>query len=369
MFAHPARSRRTPTTDTNSLRLTEVVASDAFAGTERYVVDVSVELAGRGHDVHVVGGAPGVMPDLLGPAVRWSPGATAPAAMSALVRGGRRDVVHGHLTHGEFAAFAAAPVTLGRRLATRHVLHPRGHGRVGRAVGRLVRAELWAEVAVSEFVAASVRPRSDAVLLNGTRAVSTTSAPVQATEGPGVVLVAQRLEREKATDVVVRAFAASGLAARGWRLAVAGQGPEAGPLRALADGLGVGAAVDLLGWVADVPALMRSSAVFVAPAPREPCGLSVLEAMAHGLPVLASDAGGHRETVGTVPGARTFGAGDVEACAVALRELGADAEGRAAYGAALRERQSGSFSIGAHVDGLERLYRSAVSSRRLRSRR
>lgn len=358
MPRHPARPHR--------LRLTEVVASDAFAGTERYVVDVAVELARRGHDVHVVGGAPAVMPDLLGPAVRWSPGATAPAALAALVRGGRRDVVHGHMTHGEFAAFAAAPATRGRRLATRHILHPRGHGQAGRAVGRLVRAELWAEVAVSEFVADRVQPRSEAVLLNGTRSVP--GAPTRSGEGPGVVLVAQRLEREKATDVVVRAFAASGLAERGWRLVVAGQGPEAGPLRLLADGLGVGPAVDLLGWVADVPALMRSSAVFVAPAPREPCGLSVLEAMAHGLPVLASDAGGHRETVGSVPGARLFGAGDVQACAAVLRGLADDPAGRVAYGSALQERQRGGFSIAAHVDGLERLYRSAVSSRRLRSR-
>ena len=47
-----------------------------------------------------------------------------------------------------------------------------------------------------------------------------------------VVLVAQRLEREKHTDVAVRAFAASGLADAGWRLKIAGDGALRGELEA-----------------------------------------------------------------------------------------------------------------------------------------
>lgn len=352
--------RRSDEADLGRLRLTAVIVSDRFAGTERYVVDTAVELARRGHDVHVVGGSPGVVPALLGDPVRWSEGGSPRRALGALVRGGRRDVVHGHLTHGEFVAFAAAPITGGRRIATRHILSSRGFGRPARAVGRLVRRELWAEVAVSDFVARGVRPRSEVVLVNGTAGVDGDLVARVDSPGPGVVLVAQRLEGEKDTDVAVRAFAVSGLAASGWRLAVAGRGPAADALQELATQLGVGAAVDFLGWVSDVPELLRTSTIFVATAPREPCGLSVLEAMAHGLPVVASDAGGHRETVGLASAPHVFDVGDVDGCARHLRALASSVTRRVEYGNELRALQRERFSLTAHVDGLEELYGRAV---------
>lgn len=343
-----------------ALRVTEVVVSDAFAGTERYVVQNANELARRGHDVHVIGGAPDTVPQLLDDDVRWSPGSSVPAAVRALLAGGRRDIVHGHMSRAEFSAFFAAAATRGRRLATRHIVMPRGHRRLARVFGRLVRAEMWAEVAVSEFVARSVRPRSELVLLNGTRVVDDSRI---ADAGPGssrTVLCAERLDAEKKTDVVVRGFALSGLADRGWRLVVAGRGPEAPALRRLVDELAVSESVELRGWVDDISLLMSESTIFAAAATGEPCGLSILEAMAHGLAVVAPAAGGNPETVGALAGARLFPPDDVAALAAALGELACDDAGRGAYGTALLELQRSAYSVETHVDGLEKIYRAAA---------
>ncbi len=72
------------------LRITEVVTTDVFAGTERYVADVARELGRRGHDVVVVGGDPAPMIRTTGPDVRWLPGASTRAAVRTHGGGGGR---------------------------------------------------------------------------------------------------------------------------------------------------------------------------------------------------------------------------------------------------------------------------------------
>jgi glycosyltransferase involved in cell wall biosynthesis len=335
------------------VRITQVVVTDAFAGTERYVVEVANRLADRGHDVQVLGGAAGTMPGLLESAVRWAPAASLQQAVAALARGGRRDIVHSHLTKGDFAAFLAVPATGGRRVATRHILMPRGYGAAAQRFGRLVTRGLACEIAVSRFVADGVETPCDEILLNGVR--STAGGPV-ASDRSRTVLVAQRLAEEKATDVALRAWAASGLGQDGWSLVVAGGGPERPALEELAAELGVAASVTFAGWVSDLPDRFARAAGLLAPAPAEPLGFSVQEAMAVGLPVVASDAGGHAETVGTVAGALLFPPGDVAACATALRRLAGDGGQRVAYGARLQARQREAFELEGHVTALEKIY-------------
>ena len=343
------------------LRIAHVVATDEFAGTERYVCDVANDLSRRGHDVRVYGGERASMLAALSSSVPWEPAPDTAAAVRALVRGGRVDVVHSHLGHADFAASVAAPVTGGARISTRHILTPRGIGRLSAPVGRAVRARLF-EVAVSEFVATGVRPRSDAVILNGVPAVP--DRPHDAAPTQRAVLVAHRLVPEKGTDDALRAWAAADLAAHGWELWIAGRGPDEERLRALVEELGTASSVRFLGWVEDMPALLDQVQVFLATSPAEPLGLSVLEAMAHGVAVVASDAGGHRETVGSVPGAALYQPGEPASAAAALEALAADEDGRRAYGEALRSAQRERFTITALVDALEVLYRERSSRRR-----
>ena len=345
----------------SALRITEVVTTDVFAGTERYVAEVSRELGARGHEVTVVGGDPAPMIRWTGPEVRWLPGSSPREAVRTLAHGGRRDVVHSHMTRADFVAALTAPVTRGARVSTRHITVPRGHSAPARRVAPLVRRTLHAELAVSEWTSQQLERPADVVLLNGVRAVP---------DGPErrepLVVVAQRLAPEKDTATAVRAFAASGLAGRGWRLVVAGNGEQQPDLQRLAVDLGIADHVAFPGWVDDVPALYDRASVLLAPAPTEPCGLTVIEAMAHGLPVVAAAAGGHLETVGQHSAAALFTPGDVRAAADHLVRLADDPAARTAYGTTLRALQRDRLTLEAHVDRLESVYRDVLARRAAR---
>ncbi|MFI7031812.1 glycosyltransferase [Microbispora rosea] len=112
------------------------------------------------------------------------------------------------------------------------------------------------------------------------------------------VLSIGRMVPRKGVDTVVRAMRH----VPGAELVIAGGDPgdeESTRLRALADGLGVGDRVRLIGSVsrAGVPALMRSADVLVTVPWYEPFGMVPLEALACGVPVVASAVGGHLDTV------------------------------------------------------------------------
>lgn len=344
------------------MKITEVVTTDVFAGTERYVVEVSRQLARRGHSVTVVGGDPAPMIRWTEPDVRWLPGASTREAVRSLIRGGGCDVVHSHMTKADYVGAMTAPVTRAGRVSTRHITAPRGHSRAARALAPLLRRSLHAELTVSEWTSQQLERPADVVLLNGVRAVP---------DGPEhrerLILVAQRLAPEKDTATAIRAFATSGLAASGWDLTVAGNGDEQPRLERLASELGVAHRVSFPGWVDDVPALYDRASMLLAPAATEPCGLTVIEAMAHGLPVIAAAAGGHLETVGQHSAAALFEPGDAAAAARHLVRLADDPQTRRAYGSTLQALQRDRLTIEAHVDRLEAVYRD-IARRRAASR-
>lgn len=348
------------------LRVAHVVTTDHFAGTERYVLEVGAELSARGHAVTLVGGAPEAMQRLLPDGVRWLPGAGTLQALRSLARAGRQDVVHSHISKADFTALIAAPVTGGRRVSTRHLTAPRGYDGLARRLAPLVRRMLAQEVVVSRYVAAHVETVPDAVLVNGVRPAPDREGPPVG--GGRVALMVQRLAPEKDTATGLRAWAASGLAERGWRLRVAGEGEERGALEAMTRELGLSGTVDFAGWLADPVPSYRSAHLLLAPAPTEPCGLVILEAMAHGLPVVAADAGGNPETVGRLPGAALFPPGDAPAAAAHLRRLADDDAVRERYGRDLQQLQRAELSLTAHVDRLEAVYRDALRGRRARRR-
>ncbi|MBD3141866.1 glycosyltransferase [Microbispora bryophytorum] len=112
------------------------------------------------------------------------------------------------------------------------------------------------------------------------------------------VLSIGRMVPRKGVDTVVRAMRQ----VPGAELVIAGGDPgdeEGTRLRTLADGLGLGDRVRLIGSVsrAEVPALMRSADVLVTVPWYEPFGIVPLEALACGVPVVASAVGGHLDTV------------------------------------------------------------------------
>src|SRR5699024_9634405 len=134
-------------------------------------------------------------------------------------------------------------------VSTLHFARPRGHDALTRRLYSVIPRLVTAEVAISRFVADHVGGQPW-IILNGVPAPTGPVSPVR--ERDPVVLVAQRFESEKDTGTAMRAFAASGLAQRGWQLHVAGEGSQRAMLEALALDLGIIAATVFLGRVDDV---------------------------------------------------------------------------------------------------------------------
>lgn len=330
---------------TDGRRVLQVVRSDAFAGVERYIVDTATELRRRRWDVVVIGGDADVMRAELPSDVEHRPAATLRSVARQIREAGRFDVVHAHMTAAELPA---AVFKRGARLVvTRHFATPRGQSRSGRIAARYIEKRMDVQIAISQFVA-DATDTPCVVLHNGVR-----PSDVKRPREPSVVVL-QRHEPEKDTGTALQAWAHSGLAKVGWRMVIYGRGSQSDTLREMARGLKLTDSVEFRGFVDDPRAALAAAAVVIAPAPAEPFGLSVVEAMSVGTPVIAADGGAHRETLGS--DGVYFPPGDVLACAARMHELAADAAERARIGGSLRQRQRALFSITTHVDHLEEIY-------------
>ncbi len=338
------------------LRIAHVVITDNFAGVERYICQVADGLAERGHQVDVIGGAPERMRAELDRSVVHRPAATVAEGARALVGARGADLVHVHMTAAEACAFLTRPVVRSPVVATRHFAAERGSTSLRRALARLTSRHLVADIAISGFVARSVEGPTT-LIPNGVA-----TRPQAPLEEPVVVML-QRLDREKSPDVGLRAWARSGLGQRGWRLVVAGSGVLLPDLEDLVAELGCAASVTFVGHVEDTDGLLARSSILLAPARAEPFGLSVVEAMSHGLAVVAAGGGAHVETVGDA--GVLFPPDDVSAAADALARLADDPDWRRAVGVALRRRQQDHYSIEQHLDRLEALYRSVTADERV----
>lgn len=107
-----------------------------------------------------------------------------------------------------------------------------------------------------------------------------------------------RLHPLKGVRLLLEAFARA--AVPGSRLTLVGGGKEEPVLRKLAVGLGIGDRVEWVGKVPRerLPAIYRNHHVLVAPSLYESGGLTALEAMSEGVPVIALDVGGHSVSIG-----------------------------------------------------------------------
>jgi sugar transferase (PEP-CTERM/EpsH1 system associated) len=145
------------------------------------------------------------------------------------------------------------------------------------------------------------------------------------------------------------------------RLVVAGDGPDRQSLERQVAGSGLADRVWLAGARDDVSALMANFDVFVLPSLAEGISNTILEAMACGLPVIATDVGGNGELVDATTSGTLVRSDDADAmanviCGYALDPARIEREGRAA-----RARAIARFSIDTMVARYDELYEGLVS--------
>jgi glycosyltransferase involved in cell wall biosynthesis len=192
---------------------------------------------------------------------------------------------------------------------------------------------------------------------------------------PGEAVVAafvatlDRAHHFKRLDVAIEglAKAAAGADAPDLHLVVAGGGELLEDFRSRAASAGVGSRVHFLGGVphARLPEVLRAADLFLLTTePPESFGIVVIEAMACGLPAIASEYPGVRAVVDEGETGLLVPQGDADAVAAALSSLAADPSERERLGAAGRQKALAEWNWPRLVDRMDDAYREAIETRR-----
>ena len=284
----------------------------------------------------------------------------------------RPDVVHAHTYKAAVVATFAARAAGVRGV----VVTPHGHifaagasipgvPPPGRSLGLLRRVVRAAQGLADRVTALSEQDRDQQLALglapperfvvvrNGID-VGRFGRPAEPREGPPVIGAVGRFTAEKGHAVLIEAVARLGRPAR---LELVGYGDLEAELRGRAAPLG--GACRFRGAL-DAAEVLAGFDVFVQPSLYESQGIAILEAMAAGRPVVATDVGGVRDAVEPGVTGLLVPPGNADALAGAIRRLLEDPAGAAAMGARGRERVRERFSADRMVADYARLYREVA---------
>ena len=181
-------------------------------------------------------------------------------------------------------------------------------------------------------------------------------------EGPRRLLCVARLTTQKGQDVLLRALPAVRAAAGPVVLTLLGDGPERASLQSLAATLGIAEAVRFEGTVADVGPYLAEASVFVLPSRYEGMPLALLEAMAAGVPVVASAVPGNREVVRDGVNGVLVSPEDPEALAAGLTTILTDRGMAARLAATARINVADRYSVATMADRTLGVYRSVLEA-------
>jgi sugar transferase (PEP-CTERM/EpsH1 system associated) len=280
----------------------------------------------------------------------------------------RPDVVHTHNVkphiHGTIAAkLAGVPVVVNTK-------HGRNYpsSRLALSVDRMLSPACDCMVAVSDDAAAIATDieRMPAgkvrVIHNGIDLPRYTVARCDAMRLRRVVTVA-RLHPIKDQATLLRALRIVVDQDSDFHLTIAGDGPSRLALDALCIELGLTRHVTLLGYRSDVPAVLAAAGQFVLPSLSEGVSLTLLEAMATALPVVATRVGGTPEIVEDGATGWLVPAGEPGAIAEAMLRLARHPAQAARMGRAGRSRVEQRFSLVSTVSHYQDLYSGLLDSR------
>lgn len=278
--------------------------------------------------------------------------------LAKLFRRWKIDVLHTHNNRPLIYSALAARIGGVRRFI--HTRHGRSFGSTPRQVRLVSVAARYVDrfVCVSQDSAAlSVKQQIPASKVcsihNGIDAERFEFHPVR-DEGPAVIVA--RLSPEKDIETLLRATAIAVGQDRTFRLHIAGDGPCRPALERLAASLGLRENVTFLGKVQDVAGLLARSRFFVLSSISEGVSLTLLEAMARGLPCIATDVGGNPEVVRDHVTGLLVPVREPQSLAEALLRLHSDRQLRRRLGEAGRARVLERFEIRGMVRQYEDLY-------------
>jgi glycosyltransferase involved in cell wall biosynthesis len=272
---------------------------------------------------------------------------------------GQFDVVHTHNTlahfYGSLAAhLAGVPVVVNSQ-------HGRGCGKSWKARLQFRLANRWSDrvIGVSED-AARLCQRDDqrsadriSAIWNG---IDVDRFDFRGPSHEPVAISVARLSKEKDFETLLRAVWILIKEYPDFRLKLVGDGAERPKLEALARDLKLEQNVEFLGERNDIPDLLRQAGFFVSSSTTEGISLTILEAMAVGLPVVTTNVGGNPEIVVEGGTGRLVSPRSPDELALAMRQMLADRDTWPVMGQLGRQRIEKHFNVRSMVRQYEDLY-------------
>ena len=326
------------------MRILQVSSAGNLGGGETHLLELIEGLRQRGHEV-VLAGRRGsaINPDIQLPFLNSIDVFTA-YRLRRILPG--FDIVHAHVardyTIAAAAAWGAPKVKL---VMTRHLLYPvRRHALYRRVDGWL------APTTQILKTLAPLRPQRSAIIPNWVDLEKFAYRPRTALHQPVNVGVLGQISPHKGHD---DALEATRLLGNGYRLLIAGKGQDAyvNDLKRRAGGL----PVDFLGFVS-LPDFFEMVDILLVPSWEEPFGIVLLEAMATGIPVISTSAGGPLDIVRPDRDGVLVRPRDPRALAAEVRRLAANAEWRAEIVKSARQRVEAEFDVRKVIPRIEAFY-------------
>jgi glycosyltransferase involved in cell wall biosynthesis len=201
-----------------------------------------------------------------------------------------------------------------------HWLTPK-HRALGRVMGRLVDATLTncEPARMALLTSEGCSPRKVVVLENGVDDERFSGLP-QPRDRPQLIGAVANLRPVKGIDIFVRAAGQLVRRFPGLEFYVAGEGEQRPMLERLIAGLGLGSRFHLAGTVADMPAFLSKLDMVISPSHAEGMSNALLEAMAAGRPIVATDVGANRRVLAEGAIGALVPPGDAAALAAAIGE-------------------------------------------------
>jgi glycosyltransferase involved in cell wall biosynthesis len=359
------------------MRILQVCSVTTFGGGERHLADLSRALSDLGHEVYAASVPGSPLSAELSFLAKENTFALSRrnyvknlTGLAGFVRAHGIEIVHAHAARDyHLAALAVRLASRGRLVLTRHALFPL-HG-----INRHLLSGAGRVIAVSQAVAESLRQNGViesskiTVVHNGIdtdRFAGSTNTPAAGGNRPILVGTVGHLAPIKGQDVFVRAAALISARRRGVHFVVIGEdkSPQMGyrkHLESLVGELGLTESVAMPGWTDDIPGVLSSLTLFVSAARSEPFGLSIVEAMAAGLPVVSTASEGALEIIEDGHSGKLVPVGDPESLAEAINDLLDNPLERSRLGrnalVAARER----YSLARMASDTERIYREVLA--------
>jgi glycosyltransferase involved in cell wall biosynthesis len=364
------------------VRVLELLVSTDLGGGPAHVRDLIAGLAGPEFRFILGGPAGGAfLPALTAAGADFEPIAADRLSLGALrdtirlARARRIQVIHSHGKGAGLYGRIAARLTGAASIHTFHGIHPAGYGGLYLRLEHALARWSFAVVHVSASQAADARALGLApagrtrVIVNGIDAAFVRSAAARApmsraTLGlrPDALVLATvaRFDAVKRLEVLLRALPLLMAPVPEAQLLIVGDGPERDALHALARTLALGDRVVFAGAIPDAARVLPLVDLYVTASRREGLPTAVLEAMACGLPVLATEAPGHVDAVEREVTGRLVPLDDAPGLAAAAALLLRDPALRARMGQAGRERVEQRFARSRVLAEIAALYREAA---------